>query len=110
MPLEFTCFSVTIVIVSVMFIESIFFAPALLVFLAQLTLPIDNPKSFLFCPCSSLFLALFYSGRNKSLHLRHLRKIARVAPFDHPGFLFHSKSATIRVAVPAVLSSFLVLT
>jgi hypothetical protein len=90
-----------------MLIESIFFPSALLVFLGQLTLQMDTLSSFL----SALFT---FSGcfllRQKELpSFATLAKNAWEWLCHHPGFMSQAKSATIRMAVPAVLSCFLVL-
>jgi hypothetical protein len=102
-----SCFSVTIMVIPVMLIESIFFPSALLVFLGQLTLQMDTLSSFL----SALFT---FSGcfllRQKELpSFATLAKNAWEWLCHHPGFMSQAKSATIRMAVPAVLSCFLVL-
>jgi len=91
-----------------MYIESIFFPPALLVFLAQLTPQIDA-LSF-FSVRALYFFSLLFTLAQISPFIFDTYEEWGAAPFRHPGFLFHSKSATIRMAVPAVLSSFLVLT
>src|SRR5258707_4123864 len=44
--------------------------------------PNRHTKSFLFCPRSPLFVALFYSCRNKSVHLRYLRKMGGGGPLS----------------------------
>ncbi len=92
-----------------MYIESIFFPPALLVFLAQLTPQIDTLSPF-FSVRALYFFSLLFTLAEISPFIFDTYEEWGAAPFRHPGFLFHSKSATIRMAVPAVLSSFLVLT
>jgi hypothetical protein len=93
-----------------MYIESIFFPPALPIFLAQFALQIDTLGPFFSVRALHFFSLFFTLAEINPFICDTYEKWVGVAPFRHIGFMFHSKSATIRMTVPAVLSSFLVLT
>jgi len=108
-PVDFARFSVTGVILYIMYTPFIVFAPTLVIRLTRFAPQILPAKFFLFRPPTALFLALFHFCRNKSFVCR-AREECRRYTLAQTGFLPYSKCVTIpRLTVATVLSSFLVL-